>query len=769
MSNNILYIGSTPDAFVFHVGMTFNNRDPEDRWRDSDYRGKLSYIPKKVASYSIGLLRDEPIHKYLLKDSNITSVKEEEGIRSNEIFRVNAVVIDPAKYIQGIVEEAITYEQTGIRPVEKFFVPRPHQEWVNVVLLDLWNGETCIIPVGACARFGKGLGFLSLFEKTKFRTMIVASYWLAANETFVKTVDEKWDITSDITVIPPSYDEYVKARKKDRRVLIDVSLHVDSDKVDSQLLDALDKEDCLIVVDEADHGAWTSTSRSVLNQYIQSGNNLVCIATGTNLERALIGSQNILKPITVSYLDLLEAKRGEGFLFDSKYEGSGRNEKNLLEEIRKDPSKWHQRLSDIVGIATLSLDANSAFIEAMNGLESEERPNMTKLFARRNSHIQREIIRQLYDTSKNGTDVFTLYSNISPLPGKPAVMQFIPGTTKDVDNFVSLGKTILPNIEWVALHGEEGHSNRSAEGTINKLIETTDKEAVVIVSCSMGARSFSIPNCIAVINCVDNPSIATAVQRASRCLTPGNGKTVGLVIDYCFNPNKSSAFETDIVRSALEKKVDLNEDTETTVRRVYGLVNFMRMDKNGYPTQLKKSDFVEFITSPCNLRNMAVATVNMDKLLSVDGLASLLSDVKSLKGNSKELESLIDSAKTHISEREKSQKPVDPKSSSIRDLIDKINTIIGTVGNVHALAPECSNFVSALDVVCSNYEKTEYYNELVGISPEIVKYLSNYLPLSILDLYLIKSQETNKVENFESEFDGDNFLFLPEQVLPNKF
>jgi hypothetical protein len=765
MFNNILYIGSTPDSFVFHVGMTSNGRSPLERWKDSDYRAKLSYVPKKVSFYLIGLLRDEPIHKYLLKDRNITSVKEEEGIRSDEIFRVNAVVLDPVKYIKRVVEEAIAYEQTGVRPVEKFFVARPHQEWVNSVILDLWKGETCIIPVGACARFGKGLGFLSLFEKTKFRTMIVASYWLAANETFAKTVEQKWDITSDITVIRPSYDEYVKARDKGGRVLIDVSLHVDSDKVDSQLLDSLSEEDCLIVVDEADHGAWTSTSRSVLNQYIESGNNVVAIATGTNLERALIGSKNILSPITVSYLDLLEAKRGEGFLFNNNYKGSGPNEENLLAEVRKDSSKWSQRLSDIVEIATLSLDANSAFVEAMDGLESEERPNMTKLFARRNSHIQREVIRQLYDTSKNGTDVFTIYSNISPLPGIPAVMQFIPGTTKDVDNFVSLGKTILPGIEWVALHGEEGHSNRSAEGYVNKLIETADKEAVVIVSCSMGARSFSIPNCIAVVNCVDNPSIATAVQRASRCLTPGNGKSIGLVIDYCFNPNKSSTFETDLVRSALEKKIDLNEDTETTVRRVYGLVNFMRMDKYGYPTQLKESDFVEFVTSPCNLRNMAVATVNLDKLLSVDGLASLLSDIKSLKGGSKEVESLIDGAKTYISDREQSQKPVDVKSSSIRDLIRKIETIIGTVGNVHALAPECSDFVNALDTVCSNHDKSDYYKDLVGISPEIVKYLSNYLPLKILDLYLIKSRDTNQVDKFQSEFGGDSFLFLPEEVL----
>jgi hypothetical protein len=70
-----------------------------------------------------------------------------------------------------------------------------------------------------------------------------------------------------------------------------------------------------------------------------------------------------------------------------------------------------------------------------------------------------------------------------------------------------------------------------------------------------------------------------------------------------------------------------------------------------------------------------------------------------------------------------------------------------------------------LDTVCSNHDKSDYYKDLVGISPEIVKYLSNYLPLKILDLYLIKSRDTNQVDKFQSEFGGDSFLFLPEEVL----
>ncbi|NBU48281.1 MAG: hypothetical protein EBS34_12765, partial [Flavobacteriales bacterium] len=313
---------------------------------------------------------------------------------------------------------------------------------------------------------------------------------------------------------------------------------------------------------------------------------------------------------------------------------------------------------------------------------------------------------------------------------------------------------------------KDGLSNRIAEAHINSLIETTDKEAVVIVSCSMGARSFSIPNCIISINCVDNPSVATAVQRASRCFTPGSNKTLGLVIDYCFNPTKTSTFETDLIRSALEKKIDPNEDTETTIRRVYGLINFMRLDEYGYPVSLKESDFVEFVTTPSNLRNMAVATVDIEKLSSMSNISALLKNVKELKQEqNKKLKSLLDNAKTYISECETNGKEVDPKKSSIQELSRKIQKIIDTVGNVHAMAPQFDSFVDAIDHISFNDDKKEHYTDLVGVSPSIIKYFSKFLPLSLLDLYLIRARETTSIEKFESEYAKDNFFFLPEQIL----
>ena len=75
--NNTVYIAGTNQPDIFHVGMTENNRDPEDRWKDSDYRAKMIYVPYKVAAFYTGNLRDEPVSKYILKDKNISLLKDE--------------------------------------------------------------------------------------------------------------------------------------------------------------------------------------------------------------------------------------------------------------------------------------------------------------------------------------------------------------------------------------------------------------------------------------------------------------------------------------------------------------------------------------------------------------------------------------------------------------------------------------------------------------------------------------------------------------------
>lgn len=756
--NNIGYIGKTPIPGTYHVGMTHNGRSPYQRWKDPDYRAKLPYVPEKVGFFDISNFTDDDIKVLLLKNKYIHLLKDDVDIRSDEIYVVDIEkVADPDAYLLEAYEDALQYLIKGVRRVDNFFIPRPHQEWANAVILDrFYNQGHSIQLLDACTRAGKTGEGLYLWKQTGFKVMCIVGYWLAANASFSEFIDKNYDNTSDVVIIKPNFEELQEQLSLGKRVLIDISLH--NPYVDPKLIDYLSKNPSFIFVDEADYGAWTENSNQIRMQYINSGHHLTVLATGTNIERAMIGlPDSVPEPIKTSYLDLLEAKRGQGFLFGD-YEGVGEREIKVLQEIRQNPHEWSKRLSDIVEVVCLSLDATETFKEDVSELSEIEKPNMKKIFSKRNSHIQRESIRQLY-SNDFGTDIFSLYSTSYKIIKKPAVMHFIPNNKEDIDNLAKIGQSIDDTIEWIALHGdEENMTNRKAENYVKSIIEKSNKEKFVIISCGMGSRSFSVPNIIAVVNCSDGGTIGSAIQKASRCLTPGLGKEVGFVVNYSFDTNRTSTFEADLISTAI--KYEKTNNTEKAVRRVYGLVNFMKVDKYGYPIKLTEDEFISHITSTENLTDMALATIDKERILSCKEIfIYLLKDVKADKNLSPEVRKIIQGAKTYIKHCDQSSKKVDPNKKEIRDLFSKINMIVKTVGNAYWLTPDASNFTSCLELIRSNPEKNAAYKELVGISASTVQYLINFLPKDFMDLIVMKAKTTKKVKNISFEYAADTSFY----------
>ena len=629
--------------------------------------------------------------------------------------------------------------KNGVVKVKKYFAPRPHQAWVNQLVLKRWKNtyNTMIQPLNLCARFGKTLEALSLFKDSGLQVMVVAAHWLAANQSFINTVEEKFDITSDIAVIKPDYQEFKAAIDRGQRVLIDVSLHTDAEKIDPQLIIALQEYQSLIYIDEADFGAWTESSRQTANQFINTNNNLVCVATGTNIDRALIGTRgHIEEPITVAYLDLIEAKRGEGYLFQPDGFCSD------------NPQQWQDMLSDIVEVDVLSLDAGSDLVDELNDLTDEKRPNMAKVFAKRNSHIQTKIIKSLLFDEDYGTDVFGMYAEEYGSIEHPAVMMFIPGTKADVNNLVKIGRSIAPHYNWIALHGDD-HTNRTAEDAVTDAI-ASGGERTVIVSCSMGARSFSVPNVVAVINCKDGGSIGAAVQQASRCFTPGCGKTTGLVVNYSFNSERTSSFETDLISTAIAYDPS---DTEGAIRRVFGLANFFKgKDEEGRMIKLTATEFLEYVTSPENLNNMGKATIDIEGLISNVELLEILQGIQSKSSTSKEWKGAIDKAVTFIKSGEVGKKgQQDEEKKAIRDLVKKINSVVECTSNTYYLAPYQSTFKDCLLEIASNPNKNAEYNRLVGVNAEVVyNKITPFLNESIMNMIINKADKLDSMDNFAS-------------------
>ena len=115
------------------------------------------------------------------------------------------------------------------------------------------------------------------------------------------------------------------------------------------------------------------------------------------------------------------------------------------------------------------------------------------MFDSANSHLHRGVIEQLY-ASPSGDDVWGLYNaSYDSINGIPAVMQFIFGKKKDVQNFCKQGERFAPNLMWISLTGDDKCTNREAQDIVKAKIKKAEKEGkdgVVIVSCSQGARSF---------------------------------------------------------------------------------------------------------------------------------------------------------------------------------------------------------------------------------------------------------------------------------------
>ena len=624
--------------------------------------------------------------------------------------------------------------QSGAVTVEKYFSPRPHQAWVNQEILNRFDGSyTVIQPLNLAARFGKTLQALSLFKDSGLEVMVVAAHWLAANNSFVSTINERFDIAADVTVIKPDYQEFKAAIDKGQRVLIDVSLHTDAEKIDPMLLGALNVYKKLIYIDEADFGAWTSSSRETASQFINSGINLVCVATGTNIDRALIGTKGHVElPITVSYLDLIEAKRGEGYLFQP--DGF----------CADDPQHWQNTLSDIVEVGVLNLDAEQDLIDELDALTDEKRPNMAKIFAKRNAHIQRKMIQSLLFDEDFNADVFGMYNTQYEAIEHPAVMMFIPGEKKDVNNIVKMGKTIAPHYNWIPLHGDD-YTNRTAEKAVKDAIKSGG-ERTVIVSCSMGARSFSVPNIIAVINCKDGGSVGAAVQQASRCFTPGCGKTHGLVVNYSFNVERTSAFENDLISSAIAQDPSNSEDA---VRRVYGLAQFFKKSDNGDMITFTEGDYLQYVTSVENLNNMGKATIDMEGLIANIDLLDILDGIQSNANTSKEWKGIIKKAQTFIqSEDKKEKKEVDPEKKAMRDLIKKITSIVECTANTYYMAPNSTTFKDCLAEIACNPDKNAEYTRLVGVNADVVyNDIYQFLNPSIMDLIITKADKFDSMDN----------------------
>ena len=658
---------------------------------------------------------------------------------------------------------------------DSIYYPRPHVLWSVAKILDRYNSisTSLIVPADLCPRFGKTSFGLDLFKQIGFNVMICSAHWLSAHSSF-KGIINKFDISKDIEYITvklgcieEAVNLYKVARTAGRRVFLALSLHADKEKLENfqPLLDAI-KEEVFIFQDEADFGAHTDSRRAVLKPFMNNGyKNLLVFGTGSNISRACIGSNEYIgqffgRPLTVDYVDLLNAKRGEGFLFDNSFIGDGPLETSALIEIRANKEIYMNRLKNITELNYAHLELSSEVVQLLSQANPEVVPTMAKLFENRNIAQGKAFLKCLFGDESAGELNF---ENINAqIRGEwqtdfPVVGVFIGGNEQitPINNFVKHAQKINSDWKFVALHGEIS-SNEDAENYIKQQIAIAKRETLfgssyeglVFVSAGVGSRSFSVSNVEMVLRLIDGGSNATAVQQSLRAATPSADKSDALIVDLCINRDRISGFTSMLISHAVRESQRTGQSLNKVYNRlVNGTISFWKQ-KSGAFIRQDDTDLMYEISSAFQDPDTVMSRINWDNVF-VSELKDIILKIHTNSDSDSDAESkklLSTLGKTLVSQP-KNTKPKSREELEKLRLIKALTTLVRSVGNLYTLAPNARSFVSALEIVASNKYKSADYEFDTGISaPEAIKLAdADFFAEGDLDMILHVMQETKKI------------------------
>ena len=681
---------------------------------------------------------------------------EGKEVRKTDLAKINRTV----HAVLGLGERELIYKQ----------LERPHQKWAIAKMMDHHNEqigkkEDAYIAAGLAARFGKTVSMVEMFRQTGFRVMYVPAHHLAAFPSFEKEIG-LWDIGVDVEWVMFDYADVNSSLQsvKDfldagKRVIIGVSLWPGKKgkprtKKLQKLTRTLFKLNVLIFIDEADLGAHTTLRMEALKPILETdGHHTVVLGTGTNISRAASTHSLTQFPISVSYQDMLEAKAGAGFLF-SEQEAKGPLEKAALAEINSDKSEWVSRMQNIVEPKNVLL----TFPQQLKNkiiLESGIVPSWT-IVNGSDSHISwlNSLMQYLFDPTKanppgwkhgiNIPDIIremNTFSKCQKYTKTPVYMIFLGGgaSKASVERMLEATKQVLPDYSCIPLTSTNT-SNADAEALVKEAIvaaEDSKKQGVILFSIDMGARSFSVPNIVAVLECYDAGGIHQAHQRHSRVLTPdrsGVKKELGIVFTLSFDPNRVTPMENVLLANAEAKARVTGKSLEVEMTRHLPSLLYWS-DKGIAPRFEGIDDYIGKLMARKNVADIMALCIDWSILDSPDALA-LIQKVNSDIDNKgmKIFDKLVAEA-TKTGARAPSSTTKEKKAKE-KVVIEQIKTLMKSAGIIGAaLGPDSDKEIiweDALDKMSSDSDLETGFKDAVGLTPEEVKELSEWMPIALL-------------------------------------
>jgi hypothetical protein len=661
----------------------------------------------------------------------------------------------PVSEVIKLIRIKIGDDQVSIKPFNPHFL----QEVSIRQFLDIADkNKSSNIIAELCARFGKTLTYLELFKRLDVDVMILPSYMHSVfssfkNEIVGKYNDEnigKWTNFAGYKVIDTIEDENWIQKFQDNlgktKLIVFVSIQTPTESLSKfNYLRDLSGDRKLIVIDEADFGAYTEKSKEVIH-YINSVGDIPyrmkIVTSGTGIQKAshIFMDQEISDVISVSYTEMLLTKKGESKYFLEEYLDEISPNSKLYEFLKTSKKDWSNTLSyapDINFFKLVLPEKHRQEIESSN--LDEDLTGWNKLLSdvNKNINIIKPIINGLWGKSKNvSLDTLAISNAIGY---DPKVVQFFTASPSndELDKLADLFRSQLPNHIIRVLSGQNDVKNATAEIHVKhdiKRCKDENKDGVVILSTNMGSRSFSVSETDAVILMYDNGSSSATIQKISRALTGGKNfygdeKTCGNVISLSLDPNRVDAVDLFLVEEAIKNKTK-SESIDSVLRRIRRSVNIFAIDDNGDRSNLLVNDeYYSELMDKFNFERLKNSQINITPLISDADLRNALLDINNsdIQKNEKKKKELQSKGKKFLGDKngKNSNSSEEDEISKkdiefIRQCVVTINNSILSIAGIDDSVFGTKSFRKTLQSISDDLEKQKEFIDLLGISPSVV-------------------------------------------------
>jgi hypothetical protein len=373
-------------------------------------------------------------------------------------------------------------------------------------------------------------------------------------------------------------------------------------------------------------------------------------------------------------------------------------------------------------------------------------PSWVKIWGKPNGN--KAFVTKLFH-SLVGEEALRQELNLSNLTGETidCFMMLVSANKKEMKQIKDIADRALPNWHIKILNGDYTSNKQAQYETTKEINEAriAGKDGVIIIANQMGARSYSISEIQATVIAYDRGSVDATVQKVSRCLTPGKTyagkqKDYGHILDLSFDPNRAENVERLLVDEIIMVQKSEGLDFPSATSFVLSSIDCFKV-KYGTAIEVTEEDMFDLLGDNENLLRVADVTVDVEAALDlIDDLANVTASGK----QDKKTRDAINTAKNKVREGEKTNRQ--PTDSEKRELEKIINNAVRALNmsatSVYILADGGNTYRECIERINNNTEDACEFEELFGVTPQVVKVIldRDLLNEPILDVIVQNSK-----------------------------